>query len=84
MFATGETVGLAKWIIDDTSLVCFGSVDFEKWGRTYGRKDVQKDGSADKICEYSDQQVNCSVPVGMYRFCFSVVVFLFPGRRTYV
>ena len=28
MFATGETVGLAKWIVDDTCLV---SVDFEKW-----------------------------------------------------
>ena len=23
MFATGETVGLAKWIIDDTCLVTF-------------------------------------------------------------
>ena len=31
MFATGVTMGLAEWIIDDTCLV---SHDFEKSGRT--------------------------------------------------
>ena len=29
MFATGETVGLAEWIIDDTCLVYFLNRDFE-------------------------------------------------------
>ena len=33
MFATGVTMGLAEWIIDDTCLVtriCFACLDFEK------------------------------------------------------
>ena len=28
MFATGETVGLAEWIIDDTFSIVFFHVDF--------------------------------------------------------
>ena len=31
MFATGETVGLAKWIIDDTCLVVVVVVVFGYW-----------------------------------------------------
>ena len=38
MFATGKTtVGLAEWIIDDTCLVCFVSLEFEMWEWTDGR-----------------------------------------------
>ena len=29
MFATGETVGLAEWIIDDTCLVYYNYENFE-------------------------------------------------------
>ena len=34
LFATGVTMHLVEWIIDDTYLICFVSQDFEKWGRT--------------------------------------------------
>ena len=41
MLTTGESVSLAEWIIDDTCLVCFVLLAFEKWGRTYGRTCVK-------------------------------------------
>ena len=34
MFATGVTMGVAEWIIDNTCLVGFVLQDFEKWGWT--------------------------------------------------
>ena len=39
MVVTGDTMGLAEWIIDGTCLLCFVLLDFEKWERTYVRTD---------------------------------------------
>ena len=52
MFATGETVGLVEWIIDDTWLVCFVLVHFEKRGGTDGSTNART--YRRNMCEYND------------------------------
>ena len=47
MFSTGETVGLAEWIIDDTPVlfVLFRKISKSGNRRTYGRTDTTFENS---------------------------------------